>query len=133
MRLRSVIGVVLAVVVIFVAAEAKGRTSPLGSFQVSGTPLAGGTVTFTWQCSGLPQNGGATVGCWIDLLCENALGVNVVNETLPAAENVQGPLPVVFGLPGDTVSCDAYLFYDGYNNPRRRKTNTLAALFFSVS
>lgn len=135
MRYRGVL--MLAAVLLLTGAQVTGRAaSPTGAFALTGVPTQGGTATFAWTCSNLPTQGGATIGCFIELTC--TAGSQVwVDEIQGAAENVLGPVPVVFDLPvvvpvHATLTCEAYLFWDGYNNPRRRKTNTLAALYFSA-
>lgn len=121
----------------FGMAAPKGQSSPTGSLVLVGTPTQGGTAEFAWTCANLPQNGGASIGCWVELICETETAV-VVHEVVPATViNHLGNQPAIFSLPVtnpfQVLSCDAYLFWDGWNGPRRRKTNTLAAVFFSVS
>lgn len=135
MMQRLMMGVVVAAAVV-VGLGARGSAQPLGAFALTGVPTQGGTAEFVLTCSGLPQQGGATIGCFVELVCETASAVEL-QETAPASTSTVGNLPVVFAIPVtmpyQALSCEAYLFYDGYNNPRRRKTNTLAALFFGVS
>lgn len=133
------VGVAVVVLVCGGMSSAAARTT--GSFVLEQVdPKAGDSISFKVDVKNLPTNGGATISPWVELACGN------VYESVAAANSVvvQGtsnPTRAFFTLSSpewstagfSEQSCEAYLFYDGWNGPRRRKTNTLAALFFSAA
>lgn len=125
---------------------------PLGSLvldRVDPTvdPTVGSDISFTVKVDGLPTNGGASTSPWVETSCGD-----VYDRLEPANEMVDPSDPTLsrarFTLTSAAWAtagyapqeCDAYLFLDtwqgvtydadGWHGPRRRKANTLAAVFF---
>lgn len=133
----------LGVVAMFVVCVAvlSARVSPSGSFSLDqADPKAGDAISFTVNVQNLPTNGGATISPWVELSCGSVY--EAVDAAIsPLVSGTTNPTRVFFTLSSpewsqagfSAQSCEAHLFYDGWNGPRRRKTNTLAALFFSVA
>lgn len=133
--------VVVVVMVLALGGTSSARVNPTGSFVLDQVaPQAGDAISFTVDVKNLPTNGGATIAPWVELSCGN------VYESLQAANSPVTPgtsnptraffilsSPEWSGVGFSAQDCEAYLFWDGWNGPRRRKTNTLAALFFSVA
>lgn len=129
--------VLLCVGVLLSAAQHK----PSGSFALDQVdPKPGDSISFTVNVQNLPNNGGATIAPWVELSCGTVYDALDAAAT-PVNQGTTNPTRVFFTLTSDawaqagftTQECEAYLFYDGYNGPRRRKTNTLAALFFTAT
>lgn len=117
-----------------------GRAVTVGSFSLDqAAPKAGDAISFTVNVTGLPTNGGATISPWVELSCGSVYD-DLQAANFPIVSGTSNPTRAHFTLSSSAWSvagfnaqeCEAYLFYDGWNGPRRRKTNTLAALFFSV-
>ncbi len=117
-----------------------GRAVTVGSFALDqAAPKAGDAISFTVDVKNLPTNGGATISPWVELSCGSVYD-DLQASISPVVQGGTNPTRAHFtlsssawGVAGFTAQdCEAYLFYDGWNGPRRRKTNTLAALFFSV-
>lgn len=122
-------------------------TSPTGNFAIrtvgvfaTPTPVPGGDLLFNTYTAGIPENGGDSVSPWVDLRCTTLGYVEVLHVLSPAntiLSDTPGALIVWIHLTSDAwvanglqpATCDAYLFWDGYHNTRRQKTNTLAAIF----
>lgn len=137
---RLVAVLTLAVISVSPSLEAR-RVSPSGSFTLDqADPKAGDNITFTVDVQNLPDNGGATIAPWIELSCGTVYEALAPANT-PVVPNTANPTRAYFTLSSDAwlaagfneQACEAYLFYDGWNGPRRRKANTLAALFFTVA
>jgi hypothetical protein len=95
-------------------------------------PAPGDTIYFDVTISGLPQNGGASVDGWVELICEQN-GTVVLEGLQPAWMGADTSHPTfVLNFVGP-ATCEAHLFWDGWNSPRRRKTNTLASMYFPVA
>ena len=136
--LRVVLAVVLSVVVVGVVAA---RVSPTGSFVLDQlNPHAGDAISFTVDVQNVPDNGGATIAPWVEVSCGTVFEALAPANT-PVVPNTANPTRAFVTLSSPewsaagftSQSCEAYLFYDGWNGPRRRKANTLAALFFTVA
>jgi hypothetical protein len=136
---QRVLGIIVGVFIIGASLVAGKAAGPVGSFVLclagsceAVAPQPGDTISFDVTISGLPQNGGASVDGWVELTCEQN-GV-VVAEGVQPAWMGQDSAPPTFALSfvGD-ATCEAHLFWDGWNGPRRRKTNTLASMYFRVA
>lgn len=136
---RSFLAAVLSVFV--VGSVLAVRANPVGSFSLEqADPKAGDAISFYVDVSGLPENGGATISPWVELICGNVYEV-IAPANTPVVPNTANPTRAFFTLSSEAwsaagftaQSCEAHLFYDGWNGPRRRKGNTLASLFFDVA
>lgn len=132
---------VFLVGVVMLVEVSMARVNPTGSFALDQVdPKAGDAISFTVDVQNLPHNGGATISPWVELSCGTvyeaiAPADFVINQgtTNPTRAFFTLTSPEWAGAGFSAQSCEAYLFYDGWNGPRRRKTNTLASLFFSVA
>lgn len=125
---------VLAMLAIAAGVSAKAQKSAPSATNFSIYSVSGNYITFTATVTGIDDShGGATVGSWVDLSCSDANGAEVFSEVQSAALSTgwPGESRASFTLPSFTGTCDAYLFWDGWNNPRRRNTNTLGQLHFA--
>lgn len=116
----------------------------------AGQPIpkhVGETVVFVGTVSSLPPSPWPGTAGWIELQCtRGGVEVPVLDTTGLLAEPQfvadltpeLWPARFVLGdsahpwLGAGNASCEAYLFYDRNNKPRRRTGNTLAAIFFQV-
>lgn len=140
-RVPFVVSVFLACLCVLTLSAAARHLTPSGSFVLNeAAPAAGQLISFTVDVINLPTNGGATISPFIELSCGTVYEEleGAIYPVIPGTENptlayftLSSSAWVAAGL--NAQSCEAYLFYDGWNGPRRRKTNTLAALFFTVA
>lgn len=127
--------------VALVCAVVVAKANPVGSLALEQVdPTAGAAISFVVDASGLPTNGGATISPWVELSCgavyedlQPAISAVTPGTTNPTRAYFTLSSPAWVAARMSAQSCEAYLFYDGWNGPRRRKTNTLASQFFSVA
>lgn len=124
------------IVLLSVTSFAARRVSTSGSFFLE-DPIWVNTVSFQVYVQNLPTNGGATISPWVEFSCPSYEGLEAA--IMPVVSGTSNPTRAIFQLTAEQTamivgqSCEAYLFYDGWNGPRRRKGNTLGALFFTVT